>query len=861
MSGYLSGRTSLTTVQTGDIAADAVTAAKIADDVVNSEHLAAASIDNEHLADDAVNAAEIGALSAALDINGQELILDADADTSITADTDDQIDFKIAGADDFRMTANSMNVLSGSTLTIDSGATITNSGTATNFGVDPESAYAGVLETNANFVDQVIFGPSVDGKAWNGLWNKASLFSSLMLATIEDVGSDTQVNIWDLTQQSAGAISTTPLGTVTISGAATPTSIDASMGYVVVGTEDGLTVIDPHDGTWAERTKGWPRSLSTSTAPALGSNDVDDVAAAARSDGAYDPRTGGTVPDILLASSSSTTNMALYSDGTAGNSEVTQHKVTIWDRTWAVARETNSIRIGGGGIRGGGFALQNSGSTIAAMQDRSTEGMQTIGTGDHNVLASGPNDIVVSGQADGLNAISLKRNAGPVTTTDADGGMIAHISRTYNTGYMVGQIKGAWLANSKTADRSWKGNTLAETGTVVEAAVESGAELNGYNDFSASNYLTDAFDADFDFGTGSFSISCWAKANSTGSGEYWVFGRYSASHFFYIQYRGNDSDKFRLEVSDGSSALRVSTQGGNDDNTWHHIVGVFDSAPAGGTDEGRIYRDGVLEGTTVLAMNTVTDPDGQIGIGALPTGGSSAVGVTLALARISATVPSAAQIRQIYEAEKGMFAASAECLLQSSSTDAVLDVDVDPLTSKILVTQTDAITVFDGLVVDSKPTVNSGSSEKGKLFGDLRTEQNSANAYVTAPAVDQRQVNEMVRGLANEAPKGVDLSKAAAWIQFDGSGTVAIDASYNVKSLTDESTGQYTVQFGIPFATDAGQAMAGTASGDANGFLTTSPPGDNSDRTKTRIVATQPTATLFDPHDLWMIWFGELENE
>ena len=29
-----------------------------------------------------------------LDVNGQELILDADADTSITADTDDQIDFK-----------------------------------------------------------------------------------------------------------------------------------------------------------------------------------------------------------------------------------------------------------------------------------------------------------------------------------------------------------------------------------------------------------------------------------------------------------------------------------------------------------------------------------------------------------------------------------------------------------------------------------------------------------------------------------------------------------------------------------------------------------------------------------------------
>jgi len=74
------------------------------------------------------------------DLNGTELILDADGDTSITADTDDQIDFKIAGADDLKMTANAINVLSGTTLTIDSGATITNSGTANGFGTDPDGA-------------------------------------------------------------------------------------------------------------------------------------------------------------------------------------------------------------------------------------------------------------------------------------------------------------------------------------------------------------------------------------------------------------------------------------------------------------------------------------------------------------------------------------------------------------------------------------------------------------------------------------------------------------------------------------------------------------------------------------------------
>lgn len=50
------------------------------------------------------------------DQNGLKLILDADADTSITADTDDTIDIEIAGADDFQLTANTFTALSGSTI-------------------------------------------------------------------------------------------------------------------------------------------------------------------------------------------------------------------------------------------------------------------------------------------------------------------------------------------------------------------------------------------------------------------------------------------------------------------------------------------------------------------------------------------------------------------------------------------------------------------------------------------------------------------------------------------------------------------------------------------------------------------------
>jgi len=43
--------------------------------------------------------ATTGTFTGNVDINGNELILDADSDTSITADTDDQIDFKTGGSD------------------------------------------------------------------------------------------------------------------------------------------------------------------------------------------------------------------------------------------------------------------------------------------------------------------------------------------------------------------------------------------------------------------------------------------------------------------------------------------------------------------------------------------------------------------------------------------------------------------------------------------------------------------------------------------------------------------------------------------------------------------------------------------
>ena len=50
-----------------------------------------------------------------------------------------------------------------------------------------------------------------------------------------------------------------------------------------------------------------------------------------------------------------------------------------------------------------------------------------------------------------------------------------------------------------------------------------------------------------------------------------------------------------------------------------------------------------------------------------------------------------------------------------------------------------------------------------------------------------------------------------AWVNFNGTGTVAIRASYNVSSITDNGVGDYTVNFTTAM-TDANYSSAGTVS-------------------------------------------------
>ena len=48
-------------------------------------------------------------------------------------------------------------------------------------------------------------------------------------------------------------------------------------------------------------------------------------------------------------------------------------------------------------------------------------------------------------------------------------------------------------------------------------------------------------------------------------------------------------------------------------------------------------------------------------------------------------------------------------------------------------------------------------------------------------------------GGSNSTPEQIEQGRAKAWISFDGEGTIAINDSFNISSIADNATGEYTV--------------------------------------------------------------------
>ena len=79
----------------------------------------------------------------------------------------------------------------------------------------------------------------------------------------------------------------------------------------------------------------------------------------------------------------------------------------------------------------------------------------------------------------------------------------------------------------------------------------------------------------------------------------------------------------------------------------------------------------------------------------------------------------------------------------------------------------------------------------GAVVGTSDT-QTLTNKTLTSPTLTTPNINSaQVATVSGTAP----LYMCRAWVNFNGTGTVAIRASGNVTSITDNGTGEYTVNF------------------------------------------------------------------
>ena len=114
-------------------------------------------------------------------------------------------------------------------------------------------------------------------------------------------------------------------------------------------------------------------------------------------------------------------------------------------------------------------------------------------------------------------------------------------------------------------DRSVNNKGTAVYGTVTKSAVATGAELVAYSGFSASNYLSQPYNSDLEFGTGDFYMMAWVKNTDTTSNQKIMTRDLDGSNRLQLYMLNSSGYKFALYTQDAgsNSYLYTSTSGVN----------------------------------------------------------------------------------------------------------------------------------------------------------------------------------------------------------------------------------------------------------------------------------------------------------
>jgi len=237
-------------------------------------------------------------------------------------------------------------------------------------------------------------------------------------------------------------------------------------------------------------------------------------------------------------------------------------------------------------------------------------------------------------------------------------------------------------------DRSVNGNGLQVFGTVTKNPVATGADLVGYSGWSEDNYLYNpSIPA---FSTGDYFMSTWFKPESNGA---------SYSHLVSIDGQ-SDSTGVTLKIHHtngnsvyfyGNATTLVTSAQSLSYGQWYCI--------SGGRVNGvwKIYLNGLLSATgSNNAFGVGGSSTCSVMVGHNPSVGAEFTQGQQALLRVSATFPSDAQIKKMYEDEKPLFQENAQATLYGTS-DAVTALAYDDDTELLHAGTSSGRSVFQGL--------------------------------------------------------------------------------------------------------------------------------------------------------------------
>ena len=409
--------------------------------------------------------------------------------------------------------------------------------------------------------------------------------------------------------------------------------------------------------------------------------------------------TGYQNGDIKLATLSDTdatnvTGSELVTNGTFDSN------ITGWSGYTGIVADSGRITHDTGGD-GGRIKLTN--DTSGTSNARASQGFTTtigkryIATAD---LVAGTSTAMYLIKSNNANLSS-----GTVASTSSNETLKLEFEATTTTTYIgvanVNSTSGHTMfadnisVRLAEADRSVNGKGLQVFGTITKSAVATGAELVAYSGFSSSNYLEQPYNSGLDFGTGDFCIMGWVKQNASGV------------EYFYDRGDGT-TDTARIVIAHNSGQITLAvgqsaSLSGHTipDNVWTHLSLVRSNGTAS------LYVNGVNVYSGSRPLTVSGNYVARFGIS--QSGATPLTTGAMALWRISATVPTAEQLKKIYEDEKVLFQENAACTLYGAS-DAVTALAHDEDTGLLHVGTSAGRSVFQGLRRVSNTTTAVGTA-------------------------------------------------------------------------------------------------------------------------------------------------------